>query len=174
VVTNGTSTPTEAYSGKDPGGSLESAIAYCSRGVRPDGSYDGVPEGEVSPHQWRLLGEWARNGNLILPSELSPEREGGREDDVRFDESSQRWLKFTKPWLAGFTVEVVGESLIMLPATPLQYLHRWRAANRDLGDDAQLVGIAKDRSGDRIVISQLDTPGDPASWDEIDKLFAGE
>jgi hypothetical protein len=47
-------------------------------------------------------------------------RKRRREHDVAFSDDSGRWLKFTKPWCAGFTVEVIDGELLIVLATPLQ------------------------------------------------------
>jgi hypothetical protein len=61
----------------------------------------------------------------------------------------------------------------MLPATPLQYLYRWRIANRWFGQDTELVGIYRGAEGERIIISQCDAQGRSATWAEIEQTFCG-
>lgn len=108
---------------------------------------------------------------LILPFGIVPEREGGREHDVRFDQGTGRWLKFTKSFCTGYCVHVVDSDLMMLPATPLQYLERWLVFNRIFNDDAELVGLYKANGEQRLVISQRDVTGEAPSWDELEDLF---
>lgn len=98
-------------------------------------------------------------------------REGGSEHDVRFDDDSRRWIKYTKPNHAGFTVEIVGDEALMLPAKPLQYLERWRYANSIFADDVELLGILRCAKGLSIVISQRDLTGESPTWDEVQELF---
>ena len=59
-----------------------------------------------------------------------------------------------------------GQAQVFL-ATPLQYLRRWRLANRLFADDVELVGLAETKQGLRIVISQRDLVGEAPGWDEL-------
>ena len=147
---------------------LRSAVAFLRRGVRPDGTHEDGSEWEISSHQWGLFISWAYHRGVALPAAFAPEREGGREHDILFDAANARWLKFTKPFSAGFTVERVGGKFVRRPATPLQYLRRWRLANRLFGGDARLIGLSCLGRTQRIVISQPHLPGDLPTWGEID------
>jgi hypothetical protein len=109
---------------------------------------------------------------LILPPSFRPAEEGGREHDVLKPEGERLWYKFTKPWCAGYTVEVIDGKPYMMPATPLQYLERWAIGNDLFHDSVKLVGIAKDQLGCRLVVSQPDIVGSRPSWEEVDTLFA--
>ena len=111
-------------------------------------------------------------GAVALPAAFAPEREGGREHDLLLDAAGGRWLKFTKPFAAGFTVAWTGERFERRPGTPLQYLQRWRLANRLFGGGACLVGLSCLGRTQRIVVSQAHVPGDPPTWDEIDRALA--
>lgn len=150
---------------------MQSAILLLRRGLRPDGSYDGVDEGEIAEHQWRLLEGWAEKRGLILPPIVAPAREGGREHDVSFDPEHRRWLKFTKPNCAGYAVEVIGPAVEMMNATPLKYLERWRIGNKLFGDDAHFVGLSKCHGGNRLVISQPHIRGVAPSWEDVESAF---
>ena len=110
---------------------------------------------------------WAQNKGLILPADLVPARAGGYEHDVRHLPAARRWLKFTKPSMAGCAVEFVGGRVQMFPATPLQYLRRWRLSNRVFADDVELVGLAVTHRHRRMVISQRDLVGEAPSWEEL-------
>jgi hypothetical protein len=101
-----------------------------------------------------------------------PERPGGLEHDVRFDSQSNRWFKFTKPNQAGYAIEIVDERVMLLPATPLQYLDRWRCHNYVFEDDVELVGVSASASGwSKLVVSQRDVQGEAPSWDAIENTF---
>jgi len=56
----------------------------------------------------------------------------------------------------------------LLPALPLDYLERLMAQNAVFADDIRLEGLWPDGSRDwRIITSQPDVPGEPASAAEI-------
>ena len=81
------------------------------------------------------------------------------------------WLKFTKPWLSGYTVDLSGNVPTMLPARPLQYLARLRLQNHFFGDAIRFVGVTHDPKSRRIVTCQPDIEGRLPTWDEIDQWF---
>jgi hypothetical protein len=83
-----------------------------------------------------------------------------------------RWLKFTKPWACGYSVDVSGSQPLLFPATPLQYFERLRLQNRFFGDSIRFVGITHDRKHRRIIVSQPDILGRPAAWNEMDNWFS--
>jgi hypothetical protein len=91
-----------------------------------------------------------------VPLEVTPALVGGREHDVKFDDASKRWVKFTKPSGAGYAVEMVSGRLLMTNATPLQYLERWRLHNRLFYNAVELLGLRTEGPEHRIVISQKD------------------
>ena len=103
---------------------------------------------------------------------MKPERQGGRENDLTQVADGRLWWKFTKPWSSGYAVDLSDQEPTRLPARPLQYLARLKLQNRYFGDAMRFVGITHDAKSRRIVISQPDIPGRPASWDEIDHWFA--
>ncbi len=150
---------------------LQSAIAFLRRGLRPDGAGTGIDEWDLPEYQWRLLHDWAAGTGLILPPETVPARAGGFEHDIRYVPETGRWLKFTKPSRAGVIAEIVGDKVQMFPALPLQYLQRWRLANRTLGDDVELVGLSKIGSQLRIVVSQRGLVGEAPDWEELHSLM---
>lgn len=91
---------------------------------------------------------------------------------MTFD-GSATWFKFTKSNRAGYAVEVVGESLVMLPATPLQYLNRWRVHNFIFRDRVKLVGVSSYDGSPHIVVAQGDLSGEAPSWESIEATFTG-
>lgn len=164
--------PSSPPSGRPyPPGALHSACTFLRGGLRADGTYEGVGEWDVHDHQWRLFDRWARSEALILPLVFVPERVGGREHDVRHDQESQRWFKFTKPNAAGYFVELIGERMEMLPATPLQYLERWLVANRLFYDDVRLEGVWSQDATRRVVVSQPDIVGSEPTWEEVERAM---
>ena len=156
----------------DSPGALASAVAFLRRGVRPDGTHEDGSDWEIASHQWGLFISWAYYRGVALPAALAPDQEGGREHDLLFDAPGGRWLKFTKPFAAGFTVDQVAGRFVRRPATPLEYLQRWRLSNRLFGGDARLVGLSCLGRTQRIVVSQRHFPGEPPTWDEIDRALA--
>ena len=102
-----------------------------------------------------------------LSANVVPARVGGYEHDVRYLPADGRWLKFTKPSLAGCVAEIIEGKVGLFLATPLQYLQRWRFANRLFGDDVQLVGLTEEGNYLRIVVSQRDLVGEAPTWDEL-------
>ena len=157
-----------------PSGALCSAVSFLRRGVRPDGTHEEGSEWEIASHQWGLFISWAYHRGVALPAAFAPEREGGREHDLLFDAASQRWLKFTRGFSAGWTMECVGGRFVRRPATPLEYLRRWRLANRLFGAGVRLVGLSCVGRTQRIVVSQAHRAGEPPTWDEIDRTMTGQ
>ena len=155
-------------------GALKSATALLCDGIRPDGTYEDVPEGELCGFQWRRLKDWAANQGLILPHTLVPERLGGREHDVLFHQKT-RWYKFTKENSAGYTVDLSEDVPLFLPATPLQYFQRWKLHNRIFSDDVELAGISTPSATSvKLVISQQDVEGESPSWDALETFFVSD
>ena len=156
-------------SSADAGRSLavaEANIRRCLRAVGP------IPAGERYGAEWRAVEQWCQEAGLILPAQVKPKRQGGREHDLTRIEDGRLWWKFTKPWSSGYAVDLSGPEPTLLPARPLQYLTRLRLQNRYFGYAMRFVGITHDSKSRRIVISQPDIQGRPASWDEIDQWFA--
>jgi hypothetical protein len=143
----------------------EAGIRRCLRAVGP------VPEGERHGAEWRAVEAWCASKSLIASAACKPEREGGREHDLRQLSGQGVWLKFTKPWSSGYAVDLSGIDPLLLPARPLQYLERLRLQNRCFGDFIRFIGITADSKERRIIISQPDIIGRPPTWDEIDDWF---
>lgn len=125
-------------------GALADAAAHLRRRVCADGSADGEDTGLSGPEsEWAAPLEWARSVGKILPPDFpAPEREGGREHDVTFDESSGRWIKYTKPAASGYTVSWREDGTPYLHnAHPVEYLQRLLRQNEVFGDDLQLIGL---------------------------------
>jgi len=173
MYADGNSTPASQIGRRRSFGALRSAILYLRGGVRTDGT-GGDDEWDIAGSEWRRISHWAAAEGLTLPASSAPERPGGREHDVRFDPESNRWLKFTKPCCAGYTVHLLELELTMLPATPLEYLERWNTHNRIFGDTVELMGFQDTNQGPRLVISQPHVPGEPASWDELEETFVSK
>ena len=70
-------------------------------------------------------------------------------------------------------VELLEGRIGMFAATPLQYLRRWRLANRVLADDVELIGLAEDSRKLRIVISQRNLRGEAPTWEELHAAMIG-
>lgn len=151
-----------------PAAALSSAARFLRRGVRPDGINEEGSDWEIASHQWGMFISWSYNRGVSLPAAVAPDREGGREHDLRFDAEAGRWLKFTKPFSAGWATGWNGERLVRRAATPLQYLGRWRLLNRLFGGDARLVGLSCLGRTQRIVVSQAHQEGTSPTWQEID------
>jgi hypothetical protein len=68
-------------------------------------------------------------------------------------------------------VEILEHEVLLLPASPLDYLLRWRVGNRLFNDDAALVGLVTAPQALRIVISQRDVGGPYPSWPALEREF---
>ena len=125
-------------------GALADATAFLRLRLRADGPADGEDRDFSLPErQWSALLEWAGSCGKILPLDFSaPEREGGREHDVTLDETSGRWIKYTKPSASGYTVSWQENGTPFLHnAPPLDYVQRLIWQNDIFGDDIHLVGL---------------------------------
>lgn len=95
------------------------------------------------------------------------------EHDVFHCAETGRWVKFTLPGKAGkmIGVEPAGAGLpgrlVTEDAPPFVYLRRLTMANSRLGDDLWLHGVVDDPAGPRMVVSQRDIGGEPASYEVI-------
>ena len=88
-----------------PPDSLRDAASHLRACLRADGSSDGSDDFERPEKEWAALRVWAETRGLILSASFPPpERDGGREHDVRYDATTGLWWKYTKPNLAGYTV----------------------------------------------------------------------
>lgn len=149
---------------------LDAAIQAIERSLRTDGAdAGGLDEGERSGFEWRALKQWCVETGHFLSQEITPERVGGREHDVRFDEVARRWVKFTKWNCAGYSVSLETGEPLFLPATPLEYLRRLCLHNVIFGDRLVLLGIQGEGSALRIVTAQSDIVGEAPSIEEMDR-----
>jgi hypothetical protein len=97
---------------------------------------------------------------------------GGREHDVCYVHAPQagsRWIKATKPWYSGYTVELVEDRPLLLNATVLPYLRRLQLQVDLFGDDLRFEGIIEDPRGWRCVTSQRHIDGLAPTLHEIDE-----
>lgn len=110
---------------------------------------------------------------MILPRDFPlPERDGGREHDVRYDPETGLWWKYTKPNMAGYTVSWDAGVPFMHNAQPLEYLERMLLQNEIFGDDVRLAGIWNPAGHDwRIITTQPHVNGDAATLEELAKAF---
>lgn len=153
------------------GGALATAAQFLRR-LRPDDGDEAVPDFSQPEREWGELRAYAQKSGLTLPAGWpGPEKEGGREHDVRYDAATGSWWKYTKRNGAGYTVDWTGrlqDRSSLLPALPGEYLERLRAQNDLFSDDIRLEGLWPDGSANwRIVTSQPDVPGRAASPEEI-------
>ncbi len=112
----------------------------------------------------------------MLPADAANDaRPGGREHDVRFDEPTGRWWKFTKLNSAGYTVSWREDGTpYMHNASPLQYLERMLLQNQRFGDDVELLGLCNPQNHDwRIITTQPDVAmfGAKADLDQLCAAF---
>jgi len=108
---------------------------------------------------------------LIAP-DLYNFRRGGREHDVchiLHPAIGSRWIKATKPWYTGYTVELVGGRPLLLNATALPYLRRLQLQVDLFGDDLRFEGVIEDPRGWRCVTSQRHIDGLAPTLHEIDE-----
>lgn len=156
-------------------GALADAATYVRRCVCADGTADGEDDEFSAPErQWAACIEWAGSCGKVLPLDFTPpEREGGREHDVRLDEASGRWIKYTKRSACGYTVswDENGEPY-MHNALALDYLQRLLWQNEVLGDDVHLIGLWQELPHQwRIVTTQPGLQGNRATLDELSAAF---
>ncbi len=102
---------------------------------------------------------------------------GGVEHDVFHDQGAGRWIKITRPGKGGKELQArieergVPPTLATEDALPSAYLRRLTLANDQLGDDFWLHGVIDAPLGPRMVVSQRDVGGEPASTEEIARHF---
>lgn len=154
---------------------LSSAIEDIERGLCPDGAgNDRIPDGERAGFEWRALFKWAESQGLSIPTQLKPERLGGREHDLTFLSPERRWRKFTKLDGCGLIVDFADGSPLLLPATPLQYLKRLKLQNEFWGDDIRLEGVQIQTPGAKIISSQPDVQGEAPAMDFLNEYLCSE
>lgn len=98
-----------------------------------------------------------------------PQLAGGREHDVIFLPAEACWVKFTKPGLAGFTVDWEESGRPFLRnALPMEYLDRLQWQNEFFQDSITLTGLWREgRGGWRIRTTQPHVVGRRATMLEI-------
>ncbi len=87
-------------------GALADAAAFLRCRTCTDGPADGEDRDFSRPEkQWAAFIDWAGSCGKFLPLDFpGPEREGGRKHDMTLDETTGRWVKYTKPSASGDTV----------------------------------------------------------------------
>jgi hypothetical protein len=154
---------------------LADATTDLRAGLRTDGAAHGEDDDFSEPErQWESLVQWARQHGKELPLSFpGPEREGGREHDVRIHEGSGRWIKYTKPASCGYTVSYDDAGVpFMHNAVPLDYLQRLLWQNELFGDDIHLLGMWQAEPYQWcIVTSQPGLQGERATLDELARAF---
>ena len=159
---------------------LAAAESLLRRGPRPGapGARRGGPACE-SVRQNEALLRWAREENRLIDPCLEDRLVsiGGVEHDVFHDQSTGRWVKITRPGKGGKEMHAWQERAGVRPtlatedATPAAYLLRLTLANAKLGDDFWLHGMIDSPGGPRLVVSQRDVGGEPATPEEIARHF---
>ena len=98
-----------------------------------------------------------------------PDLAGGREHGVLFKPETGRWVKYTKPGLAGFIVDWEEKGKPYLRnALPSEYLERLQRQNELFHDGIELAGMWREGYGGwRIRTTQPDVPGRRATMQEI-------
>ncbi len=129
--------------------------------------------------QGRQIFHWAQRHGRLIDRRLEERLVslGGVEHEVFLDDATGRWLKMTMPGKAGKELHAREESLGVRPvlltedALPAAYLRRLRLANWKLGDDFWLHGVIAHPAGPRMVVSQRDIDGEPATPEDIARHF---
>lgn len=151
---------------------LAGAQDYLCGGLCSDDDFDGDAgeddDWEEPERQWRQFRRWCDAQGMIVESS-GPAAAGGREHDLIFQPETERWLKYTKPGLAGYTVDWDADGRPSLRnALPREYFERLTRQNDLFQDDIQLVGVWRDGTGGwRIVTSQPHVRGRRATMEEI-------
>jgi hypothetical protein len=153
---------------KGSSGSIRSAVDHVRGVLCPGETVHGNDWGDPAGDQWRALKAYCHEEGLVLSRPIDLIK-GGREHD--FCHRDDRVWKATKPSSAGYTVSIDDASVMILPASPLEYLNRWSITNRIFGDDAEFLVVVDSPSGSRIVVSQRIAVGEYASWEEIDSYL---
>ena len=144
---------------------------YPGASVCSDGSGDGdaVEEDWDGPErQWSALHRWCESQGMMVEAP-GPHTAGGREHDVVFEPTKARWVKYTKPGLAGYMVDWEEDGRPYLRnAAPLEYLSRLRRQNELFHDSIELAGLWREgRGGWRIRTTQPHVLGRRATMLEI-------
>ena len=161
---------------------LVAAEGLLRKSARPgaSGAGEGGTAGEFA-RQARQLLAWARRNGRLIDRRLEERfvALGGVEHEVFLDDATGRWLKITMPGKGGKELHAreeeggfgVRPTLVTEDALPSAYLRRLRLANDRLGDDFWLHGVIAHPAGPRMVVSQRDIDGEPASPAEIARHF---
>ena len=99
-----------------------------------------------------------------------PKDKGESEHHAFPDAASKRWVKVTKGTGDSFgkTLDLRGAKWSIGKATAAEYLERIALQNEVFGDDIELHGVYRDRSGNvNIVTSQSDKAGSPIAAPQI-------
>ncbi len=132
----------------------------------PGGTDGEIDEWSIYDESLRRIVRWAEERGCFYEG-LQPLIEGGREHDLTFVEQGVFWLKFTKPYAAGYVVSFDFGAPALEPALPLEYLERLILQNELLADSVTFVGVAGTRVQPRIVTRQPHLEGEGATPDEI-------
>lgn len=143
-----------------PGELGEAALSFLGTGGDAGQGLGALAEGESQ----RRLREWARQrGCLISEADwqsLKPISHGSAEHEVRFRAADNRAVKRTHPGTFGFQPVHRDGRWVSIPASPLDYLLRFKTQNELFGDDVRLEGVMES-SGPSMVIGQ---PADGISF----------
>ncbi len=92
---------------------------------------------------------------------------------MRLEESTGRWIKFTKLSATGCTISWDDKGApFMHGASPLEYLQRLAWQNQVFGDDIRLVGLWQAQAHRwSVVTSQPGLQGDRPTLDELEDAF---
>ena len=134
---------------------------------------------EEFARQGRQILAWAKRQGRLIDRRLEHRLValGGVEHEVFLDDTTGRWLKLTMPGKGGKELHAREEGVGVRPtlltedALPSSYLRRLVLANGRLGDDFWLHGVIAHPDGPRLVVSQRDIDGEPATPREIAQHF---
>lgn len=163
------------HSKKAQSAPLTEAIRAIERGLRAiSPGTGGIPEGEDGPFEWRALEGWAASVGLIVSSKERPDFSETGEHGVTYRADEGVWIKYTKPWRAGFTVILSDAMPMLCSASPLEYLRRLALQNDLFSDDVRLVGIQYNAGSQCIVTQQPHVPGRAPKMDEMHDALVGD
>ena len=178
--------------GQGFGGAVDSLETFLKRlrDLCPDhGQCDGDARTGQIQDQARQANHLARElGILTSSADVWEKLEGfrGSEHLVELDAPNRRAIKITIPPAFGLVprlkelpvVDLRSEQaatrtvIEFFPATPLEYLERWQAANDVFGDDVRLASVIEWPDGAvSLCITQPQYHGEPAEPREIESFF---
>jgi hypothetical protein len=166
-------------SAANPLASAESFLRGSARSSTARARRGGSASAGESARQNQALLRWAAREHRLIDRSLEGQLVsiGGVEHDVFHDQGAGRWLKITRPGKGGKELQArndergVRPTLATEDALPSAYLRRLTLANDKLGDDFWLHGVIDAPLGPRMVVSQRDVGGEPASTEEIARHF---